>query len=336
MSHELRTPLNAIMGFSQLSVLDKEIPEEQRSNAKQVYSAGEHLLQLINDVLDLAQIEAGKVSLQVEPIMPFPVVNECFSLIKSLAEKRNITLSYDIDDCQQVHVYADKMRLKQCLLNLISNAVKYNVDGGSVKVIFSKKEHSVDISVEDSGHGISAEKLEKMNGHIHYCKSQLKGACFVIQLPLANIDSLPKHVDFNQRYNPDISLPSFTDNKNILYIEDNLANIHLLSSLLKPYSQINLISYSDPFIGLYSIRTQIPDMVILDINLPGISGLDIVKLLKADALTQHIPVVALSASVMPYDIEKGMLAGFDEYLTKPLEIKRLIFVLNQFLKDLAA
>lgn len=366
MSHELRTPLNAIMGFSQLSMNNEKLPDPQKDNAQQIYNAGQHLLDLINDVLDLAQIEAGKVSLQIEPVSPYRIIQECFALLGSLAEQRNIDMHCDVGGYSDCYIQADHKRLKQSLLNLIGNAVKYNVDCGSVNVILSQENQDLVISVEDTGKGIPLDKqsqlfepfnrlgaeqgavdgsgiglvitkelLEKMQGSIYYCDTSASGACFKVRLPLSSVveTEMPEEVVL-----PNVSQESvtFTAQKHLLYIEDNDLNIHLMATLLEPYSQITLSCESDPLIGLYDARTQLPDMILLDINLPHIGGLDLVKILRSDPLTRHIPVVALSANAMTHDIEKGKKAGFDEYLTKPIEIPALIGVLNRYLMDQAA
>ena len=367
MSHELRTPLNAIMGFSQLSMHSEDIPLQQKERAQQVHSAGNHLLDLINDVLDLAQIEAGKISLFIEPVSPYRIIQECLSLLSSLAEQRAIRLfcyagGYE-DDC----VLADSKRLKQSVLNLMSNAVKYNVEGGEVIVVLLREEGVLTISVEDTGDGIpkkrqgelfqpfnrlgaehssvdgsgiglviTKELIEKMSGTIEYCDVSAKGACFKLHLPVAHINSEVEPVaDQSLLVTQKVSLDNFSHTKKILYIEDNASNIHLMSELLAPYKQVTLCCHSDPFLGLYHARTEIPDMIILDVNLPHISGVELVDVLKKDKLTQRIPVVALSANAMAYDVEKGKQAGFDEYLTKPIDMHCLIQVLNQQLVNVA-
>ena len=366
MSHELRTPLNAIMGFSQLAIHDGRNSSEQRDNARQIYNAGEHLLQLINDVLDLAKIEAGKISLDIEPVPLQQMIDECFELIKPLADQRAIRLLYD-HGFDHIYVAADKTRLKQCLLNLLSNAVKYNCDHGEVCVRFKELSKQFELSIEDTGEGIPEEKqrdlfqpfnrlgaeessvegsgiglvitkelIEKMHGNIRYSRRLEKGSCFKIHLPLADTSVTPVSNTGYLAKGVSTSLKPFSRAQYILYIEDHPSNIRLMTEVLKPYSQLHLVTHGDPFIGLYHARTQLPDAIILDINLPGISGLDLVKILKQDKETQHIPVIALSANVMPHDMERGRQAGFDEYLTKPLEIEKLLAALNHFLLDQAA
>lgn len=367
MSHELRTPLNAIMGFSQLAMYDEKLGAKEKYNSQQIYNAGAHLLELINDVLDLAQIEAGKIPLQMEPVSPYRIVQECFGLIESPATQRGIHLVCDPGINEECYVYADSKRLKQCLLNLISNAVKYNIDNGEVKVVFSLQTGNLELSIEDTGDGIpedrkdelfepfnrlgaehssiqgsgiglviTKELLEKMHGTIKYCNVSAKGACFKVSLPIVIVDERSVAIESSLLSKATEPLALFDSAKSILYVEDNFSNIHLMDSLLKPYEKIELCCHTDPLLGLYHARTKKPDLIILDINLPVINGLELVKLLKEDPLTCNIPVVALSANVMSCDIEKGRQSGFDEYLTKPIDIQHLINVLNHYLVSMAA
>lgn len=367
MSHELRTPLNAILGFSQLSLYDDRLSDEQRDNAKQIHSAGEHLLQLINDVLDLSKVEAGKMSLSFEPVLPFLVVNECFALIKAMANKRSISLLSKTNNLDGVFVRVDVVRLKQCLLNIISNAVKYNTDHGQVCVVFNQNENILELRIEDTGPGIPENKqaelfqpfnrlgnessviegsgiglvitkdlVEMMGGQLEYCNESGAGACFVMSFPILENQSVASPELLNElKVNepPDLAL---NEAKHLLYVEDNESNIYLMEELLKPYRQITMDSCGDVFTGLYNARTHLPDLIILDINLPDISGLDLVKVLKADVNTRHIPVVALSANAMETDIAYGKSCGFDDYLTKPLGLGRLISILNRVLANKAA
>ncbi|MGS2716738.1 PAS domain-containing hybrid sensor histidine kinase/response regulator [Eionea flava] len=390
MSHELRTPLNAIMGFSQLATKNDALSNQDRGNAQQIYSAGEHLLRLINDVLDLAQVEAGKVSLQPEPVHVVSCINECFALVAPLADERGIRLHLGHRACDAItnqqndddsYVYADSMRLKQCLLNVINNAVKYNVDHGDVFVSLAKKQKTLQITVRDTGKGIPADKqqqlfqpfnrlgaehssvegsgiglvvtqqlLKRMKGDLVYQDTLLvsdsvdtvnsdhtTGAVFILTLPLFEADDTEVINTSRQTSRHELQtiesvvLDEFPRQQSVVYIEDNLPNIHLMESLLANYSQLSLRCYSDPLVGLHQMRQQLPHLILLDVNLPHVSGIELVELLKADALTGHIPVIALSANAMPFDIQKGKGAGFDEYLTKPVDINALLSTLNTFL-----
>ncbi|MFT6202085.1 MAG: PAS domain S-box-containing protein [Granulosicoccus sp.] len=379
MSHELRTPLNAIMGFSQLVIKNTHLSDQQRGNAGQIYSAGEHLLRLINDVLDLAQVEAGKVSLLPEPVLAKRIVEECFTLVSSLAEQRGIHLSCKDSMFDTAYVYADSTRLKQCLLNLINNAVKYNVDYGKVVVSFQQKQNDLHIIVEDTGHGIPKDKqhhlfqpfnrlgaehstiegsgiglvvtkqlVEKMRGQLFFHdviaeNDNKTGAAFTVSLPVFDAQSTQvlevreKGASFSVASAEfttsvtQVALAHFQRKQSIIYIEDNLPNIYLMESFLSEYSQISLTCCSDPLLGLHEIRNELPSLILLDVHLPGVSGIELVQIIKADKLTRHIPVIALSANAMPFDLQKGKSAGFDEYLTKPVDINVLLSALNRFL-----
>jgi len=362
MSHELRTPLNAILGFTQLFDYDNNLTKEQTENVYQIRKAGQHLLQLINDVLDLAKIESGKMALSLEPVMPYRLVEECFTMVSNLADKRNIRLLYDRQGLEDVHVVADSIRLKQSLLNLLSNAVKYNVDGGEVMVRFQHEQNNLVIAIEDTGPGIPYDKepyifepfnrlgaenttvegsgvglvitrqlIEMMGGTINYCPVTASGACFKVSMPIA--ETLAGEATLTQAPHKtprDLELV-FSEAKTILYVEDNPSNIRLMEQLFSRYDNLTLLTSLEAFVGLYKARTEQPDLIIMDINLPGISGYEALEVLKQDELTNHIPVIALSANAMAYDIVRGKEAGFDDYLTKPLDVKRLIAVFNQLL-----
>jgi PAS domain S-box-containing protein len=361
-SHELRTPLNAILGFSRLFESDQKLSKLQRENATYINEAGHYLLQLIDDVLDLAQIEAGKLSLSMEPVEPASLVGSSFLYCKAMARDRNISLEVDFGQLQGCNVRADAVRLRQCLLNLLSNAIKYNVDGGRVDVSFKEVSGDLEISVKDTGPGIPADKqaslfemfnrlgaerstiegsgvglvitrqlVTAMGGNLEYCHQSAPGACFKIYFPL--LDEQPQELVPQMVVGRDqVMSLNFTDTKTIFYIDDNPSNIRLLGAWLQPYKELNLLCEADPMLGLYKIRTKLPDMILLDINLPGISGYDLLKILKQDPLTQHLPIVAMTANAMAEDVEYGRKMGFDEYLTKPLDIDKLALVLN-FLFD---
>ncbi|MEO0442120.1 MAG: PAS domain-containing protein [Pseudomonadota bacterium] len=366
-SHELRTPLNSILGFSKLLAEDKLLDTLQRENAQYIHKAGRHLLQLINDVLDLAQIEAGKLPLSMETINPCELVREVFVYCKNSATDNNITVDFDPSTLSHCLVEVDPMRLRQCLLNLLNNAIKYNVNGGHVQVNFADVKGALEISVQDTGPGIPEEKLPylfemfnrlgaerstvegtgiglvitqqlvlAMGGTLSYENIESGGACFKMVFPVvaADVQTL-KAIENSGNASQALSL-DFGSQKKVCYIEDNESNIRLLESCLSPYSQLRVSSHTDPIKGLYRVRTDLPDMVLLDINLPGINGYEILEVLKQDPLTQHLPVVALSASAMAKDIDRGLAMGFDAYLTKPLDIEKLSDVLNSFFTDIEA
>jgi PAS domain S-box-containing protein len=369
-SHELRTPLNAILGFSRLLAGDEALEKNQRENAHYIHDAGNYLLQLVNGILDLAQIEAGKLFLSMERIFPAAIVRESFTYCRNGAAERQIALLFEPNGLEYCSIYVDPMRLRQCLLNLINNAIKYNVDGGTVRVCFSEVNGDLAIAVIDTGMGISLEQQKNlfemfnrlgaersnvegsgvglvltrqlakaMKGNLLYSDALGKGACFTLYFSLLeSCDGEEAAVNNNlvpYSASQTVGL-SFSITKKLFYIEDNRSNIRLLEAWLQPYSQLTLLSEMDPILGLYQIRSELPDIVLIDINLPGISGYDLLCVLKQDPLTQHLPVVALSASAMALDIERGRSMGFDDYLTKPLNLDQLFAVINRLLGRQAA
>ncbi len=365
MSHELRTPLNAILGYTQLFEYDGNLNSQQVSNVREIRKAGEHLLQLINDVLDLAKIESGKMTVSLEPVLVSRAITECITLVQPQADAKGIRLNVALNDFSAAYVVADHVRFKQALLNLLSNAVKYNYVGGEVDVSLLPQEHQhLRIQVCDTGRGIplhrqqevfqpfnrlSAEGsniegsgvglvitkqlVEMMHGKLDFSSTEGVGTSFWFDLPLAaewNSDHLQHHIE-NDDYSP-VQLLVKRSCK-ILYVEDNPSNIRLLQQIFSRYPQLQLDIAEEAFLGIYKARSQNPDLVILDINLPGMDGYEVLSVLKNDINTSAIPVVGLSANAMPYDIERGKNAGFYDYLTKPVNINQLLNVLNQLLKD---
>lgn len=361
MSHELRTPLNAIMGFAQLFDYDSNLTSDQQENIREIRKAGTHLLQLINDVLDLAKIESGKLTLSLEPVLPARVVRECVQLMQSLAESRAIKISQDLRRWAGCYIQADAVRLKQVLLNLLSNAIKYNRMGGSVEVIFQAEgSDKLRIGVRDTGAGIPESRrremfqpfsrlgaeggkiegsgvglvitqrlMEMMGGSIDFESRPGAGTTFWLTFQQVETPSQP---EVPQTHTPltraqlNISRPH-----KVLYIEDNPSNIRVIRQFFSRYELVQLEVAEEAFLGLYKARTFEPDVILLDINLPGMDGYEVLEVLKTDTATSDVPVLALSANAMSYDIERGMQAGFYEYLTKPVDINALIGVLNRII-----
>jgi signal transduction histidine kinase/ActR/RegA family two-component response regulator len=358
MSHELRTPMNAILGFSQLLVsdTDKQLDAEQTENVNQIIKAGDHLLELINEVLDLNKIEAGAVKLSIEDIATKTVIDECLSLVSANAENRQI----QIVDCSQkagdLVVRGDYTRTKQCLLNLMSNAIKYNWDRGTVMVDVRPVENDrVRISVTDSGPGIPEERqkeifqpfsrlgaesteiegsgigltvtkqlIEMMNGAIGFESKIGRGTTFWIDLPLS--DSKPEVREAeNQTLIAEKSKPAAAANGKpiVLYVEDNPTNLTLMEEILKKIADVSMLSAPSSSLGVELAESHGPDLILLDINLPGVSGFEVLKILKKSEKTKNIPVIALSANAMPKDVERGLNAGFDGYLSKPINVGAL-------------
>lgn len=363
MSHELRTPLNAIMGFAQLFDYDSNLQDEQLENIREIRKAGTHLLQLINDVLDLAKIESGKLTLSLEPVLPSRVVRECGQLVQSLAESRAIKVSTDFRSWESTYIHADSVRLKQVLLNLLSNAIKYNRMGGSVEVIFqAPDEELMRIGVRDTGYGIPDTKRKDMYqpfSRLGAETSKIEGSGVGLVITRRLMEMMGGTIDFESRvghgttfwltfnksdqadaelHQPVREITSraelaLTRKHRILYIEDNPSNIRVLRQFCQRFEMLELDVAEEAFLGLYKARTFEPDLIILDINLPGMDGYEALEVIKTDPATSSIPVVALSANAMSYDIERGQKAGFDEYLTKPIDINALIHTLNRLLTD---
>lgn len=368
MSHELRTPLNSILGFSQLLSSDKKMTKEQRENAEHIHNAGQYLLRLINDVLDLGQVEAGKLALDPSSVRPQEVINDCFQFLKSDANKKMVRLRFEAHGLSDKKVYVDSLRLRQCILNLLTNSIKYNNKNGSVFVQLMEVDDQLEISVRDTGPGIPDEKLpdlfeafnrlgaenskvegsgvglvitkqivELMGGTLNYCQELEQGACFKMSFPIMYeeqgelIHANSQKKELSNSTLPNLLLPS-QQTKKIIYIEDNPLNTKLLEHWLKPYEQLELKVAHDPFLGLYHVRNELPDLVLMDIHLPDIDGIALLHIIRQSKATTDIPVIALSAGAMASDIESALNEGFDEYLTKPLDLAKLINLFNRLFK----
>ena len=375
MSHELRTPMNAIMGFSQLLITDTEptLSATQNENVNEIVIAGKHLLALINEVLDLAKIEAGRVNLSIESVNVGDVIAESLQLITPLANKRDIDITIvrnggvvsldEICDGQSV-VRADAVRLKQAIINLLTNAVKYNSHGGKIEISCAQENDSTTrLSIKDTGDGLTEEQqsqlftsfnrlgaeqtdvdgvgiglvitkqvVELMGGSIGVKSTIGKGCCFWIDLPSESISS-SNELKSSKANTPESVEQKCPDEKTVLYIEDNPANLRLVTQLLGRLPNINMWSAHEPRLGLELAKEHQPDLILLDINLPGMSGFDVLAELRANETMRAIPVVAISANAMPKDIQKGADAGFDDYITKPIDVTELLFAVDKILSD---
>jgi signal transduction histidine kinase/ActR/RegA family two-component response regulator len=363
MSHELRTPLNAILGFAQLMESGSPLPTSgQRRSIEQILKAGWYLLELINEVLDLALIESGKLSLSTEPVSLAEVIRECEIMIEAEALKRRISVSFPNFDTPYF-VKVDRTRLKQVVINLLTNAIKYNrIDGTVVVACTLTTPVRVRICVEDSGEGLSSEKIaqlfqpfnrlgqetseeegtgiglvtakrlvELMDGTIGVESIVGKGSAFWFELDLTEER---QHVMDTGESVTIVSpeSPCAVKLRTVLYVEDNPANLMLVEDLIARRPDLRLLSATDGRQGIEIARTSLPDVILMDINLPGMSGIQAMKVLREDVATAHIPVVALSGNAIPRDIRKGLQAGFFRYLTKPIDVCEFMNTLDATLQ----
>ena len=357
MSHELRSPLNAILGFAQL--MDSDVTPatpSQKASIGQILHAGWYLLELINEILDLAVIESGKLSLSLEPVSVAEVMPECEAIVEQQAIKRGITVTYPRWSGPHF-IRADRTRLKQVLINLLTNAIKYNRPGGSVAVECIVVGKRTRLSIRDTGLGLSPPKLallfqpfnrlgrettaeegtgiglvmskllvELMGGVIGVESEVGIGSHFWFELDSSQAPWLRTEEDEVPVRKP--AKPVASDVRTVLYVEDNVANLQLVEQLIARRSDLRLLTAVTGRSGVELARSELPDVILMDINLPGISGLQALEMLLADPLTSHIPVVAISANAMRDDVKRGLDAGFMRYLTKPIKVNEFNEALN--------
>jgi PAS domain S-box-containing protein len=364
MSHELRSPLNAILGFAQLMETSVPLPtESQQESITQILQAGWHLLKLINEVLDLAVVESGKVSLSPEPVLLAEVLSECQAMMEPQAQQRGISMTFPPVD-SGLFVQADRTRLKQVFINLLSNAIKYNRKRGTVELTCTATSpERMRISVRDTGAGLPPEKLaqlfqsfnrlgqearseegtgiglvvskrlvELMGGVIGVESAIGVGSVFWIELLLTAAPVLTTASSAAANLVPAL-VPAGARRRTLLYVEDNPANMKLVEKLMAQRADIRLLGAINGTLGVQLARDARPDVILMDINLPGISGIEAMQILRKDPATAHIPIVALSANAMTRDIEKGLEAGFFRYLTKPIRVTELMLTLDEALEQ---
>jgi PAS domain S-box-containing protein len=355
MSHELRTPLHAILGFGELLEGDDLLPR-QHEDLKQITRGGRHLLELINEVLDLSRIERGELRLSVEPVHVGQVLVQTLELLDPLAGARSVTLPATGYEDNDVHVRADRQRLTQVLLNLLSNAVKYNREGGSVRVRTTFGDGpTARIEVADTGIGIAPEDLsrvfapferigaeatdvegtglglaltknlmEAMGGTVGVSSEIGRGTTFWLDLPIAEAPAAQPAAQAPA----DVAAPVRMDPRSVLYIEDNPSNIQLVEAILRQRPEVTLLVAQQGSLGLDLARERQPELVLLDLNLPDISGDEVLRRLRSDPRTRELTIVVLSADATPGQVARLCSAGADGYLAKPFEIEHFLAVVD--------
>jgi len=359
MSHELRSPLNAIIGFAQLMESDRPAPSaSQKASIEQILQAGWYLLALINEILDLALIESGRLTASMESVSLEELLLECQDIVSPQAMQHGISITYPTLRTP-VLVHADRTRLKQVLINLLSNAVKYNRPAGTVTVDCAGQDNGrIRISITDTGDGLSSDQLsqlfqsfnrlgresgveqgtgiglvvskrltELMGGVIGVESTIGKGSAFWVELRSSHGIETPAIDEALAQ----IAAPQVADGtgqRTLLYVEDNPANLKLIEQVIARRADIRLLKAGDASLGIEIAHASRPDVILMDVNLPGISGLEALRILARDPATSHIPVIALTANAMPRDVARGLAAGFFRYLTKPVRILEFLETLD--------
>ncbi len=354
MSHELRTPLNAVLGFAQLLDMDALTPD-QSENVSQITKGGSHLLDLINEILDISQIESGRMSLSPEPVLVSEVIDAAVRLVRPLAEERSVHLIALPAQEQERFVIADRQRLKQILLNLLSNGIKYNRPGGSVSIsLVEPAAGSLRIQVGDTGLGVAPDKLhllfapferlgaehtsiqgtgvglalsrglaEAMGGTLGVESTPNRGSTFWVELPLVE-----NPVDAHEVAAVGAVAPERDDTLLVLHIEDNPANVALVERVLAQRPEVTLIPALQGRMGLDLARRHRPILILLDLNLADLPGTEVLSALRADPVTAAIPVVVVSADAMPRQIQRVLSGGAVAYLSKPIDIRQLLMLVD--------
>jgi signal transduction histidine kinase/CHASE3 domain sensor protein len=361
MSHELRTPLNAILGFGQLLDMDNLTPP-QRQSVDQILRGGRHLLNLINEVLDLARIEAGKLSLSTEPIQSGETVLSSIELVGPLALQSSVDIKFEKSNEWHRYVMADRQRLQQVVLNLLSNAIKYNRRGGSVTVSGAVVEgQRFRLAIQDTGEGLSQEQLTRlfrpferlgserygvegtgiglalskrlvdaMGGAIGVDSRTGAGSTFWVELPICDgpLDGYPQ---LDEGDAEDAPAPAGPKHAKVLYIEDNLSNNLLMARILESRPGVELISAMQGRLGIELALQHQPDLICLDLHLPDMNGDEVLRILRNQPATTRIPVAMISADATAGQIDRLMAAGANHYFTKPLDVKAILQYVDEVL-----
>jgi CheY-like chemotaxis protein len=358
MSHELRTPLNAVLGFAQLLEIEP-LTTDQGESVTQIIKGGRHLLQLINEVLDISRIETGNLALSAEPVLPGEVVNDVLDLIRPLAVERSVTISTNLG-AAEAYVLADRQRLRQVLLNLLSNAVKYNRVGGSISIGCDRRDPThIRISVTDTGSGIPAELhsrlfqpferlgaeqtniegtgvglalsrrlTDAMGGRLDFESTVGRGSTFYVELPVTE-----GPVERFERLNPEPAeiTPAKASRHTVLYIEDNLANVKLIEHVFASRGDIDLVPAMQGRLGLDLARREPPALVLLDLHLTDMDGRDVLRQLRAEPATADLPVIVLSADATERQIARLLAEGATAYVTKPIDLGEFLSRVDELL-----
>ncbi|WP_209121048.1 substrate-binding domain-containing protein [Alkalihalobacillus sp. BA299] len=356
MSHELRTPLNGILGFAQLLELDETLNEQQRDFVQEILNGGSHLLELINEILDLSRIETGKLKVSIDEVNLGTVINDCINIVSPLAKQKNINIYNRVNESENITVLADPLRLKQILLNLLDNAIKYNYDNGKVTILSHLEGDEQVVHIMDTGVGLLVEEYQKvfvpfyriegtkekgtgiglslvkqlvqlMGGKISVKSRIGEGSDFFFSLPLP-IDLKPV-----MRWDDQVELSTKSvrkvENYRLLYIEDNESNLHLVKNIIKSHPSYTLLTARTGQEGLKIAAKEDIDLILLDINLPDIDGYEVFNSLKTDVLTRDIAIIAVSANAMPQDIQYTLGKGFDNYLSKPINVREFLETISE-------
>jgi CheY-like chemotaxis protein len=362
MSHELRSPLNAILGFAQLMETDIPPPSSlQLEGISQILQAGWHLLTLINEILDLAKIEAQQISLLLEPVSLNEIMVECQRISENQAQKHGIKMHFPVVTLP-IYILADRTRVKQVVINLLSNSIKYNRKFGKVEVEYKAvKSDRVRISFKDNGFGLSedqiaqlyqpfnrlsqeagseegtgiglvvAKRLVELMGGVIGVESKVGvGSTFWFELSTVTKGIKEKINKKENLLNIEVT-PKVINPKTLLYVEDNPANMKLVEGIIRRLPNLKLLTATNGINGVEIAQKMLPDLILMDINLPGISGLEALEMLQSETITSNIPVIAISANAMLTDTEKGINAGFFKYITKPIKVNELIEAINSAL-----
>jgi signal transduction histidine kinase/ActR/RegA family two-component response regulator len=360
MSHELRTPLTAIMGFSDLLSLT-QLDERRSRWVASMLKASNHLLSLVNEVLDLSRIESGQISISLEPVSLRPLLEDALELMRPLATSHNVTVHGPADPVGG-YVFADSQRLKQIVINLISNAIKYNRAGGEVRLsVDSVGSDHVRINVSDTGDGIDKASLEKLFvpfERLNAAASGVDGTGLGLALSRTLIEAMHGSVDVSstpgvgstfwvelgrsepaavQHIRTDESLllavREYATERRLLYIEDTVANVRLIEAILEQRPSIRLLPAMQGQLGLELAREHRPDLILLDLHLPDLTGDEVIARLRAEPATRDIPVVVLTADATKRQIAELVATGARDYLTKPIGVRRLLEVVDELMGE---